>query len=91
MKNLDLKNIQASILIHYKKTYMWIKDFENSIGERFVVEGIGCNYSREVVPNKEEFEYCIVNRETVNWVNNNRLCIWLFKSKRVLRKKWIKN
>ena len=45
--------------------------FENSIGERFVVEGIGCNYSREIVPNKEDYEYCIVNKDTVEWVKNN--------------------
>lgn len=45
--------------------------FENSIGERFVVEGIGCNYSKEIVLNKEDYEYCIVNKDTVEWVKNN--------------------
>ena len=37
----------------------------------FIVEGIGCNYSREIVPNKEDYEYTIVKEDTVNWVKNN--------------------
>ena len=45
--------------------------FEDSIGERFVTEGIGCNYSREIVPNKEDYEYCIVDNKKVEWVKNN--------------------
>ena len=36
--------------------------------ERFIVEGIGCNYSRKIVPNKDDYIYCIVNKETVDWV-----------------------
>ena len=45
--------------------------FESSIGERFVTEGIASNYSREVVPNKQDWEYCIVNENNVIWVKNN--------------------
>ena len=70
MDQLDM--LLAHEFTHFVRKQIFKRDiFENSIGERFVVEGIGCNYSREIVPNKEEFEYCIVNRETVNWVNNN--------------------
>lgn len=45
--------------------------FEDSIGERFVTEGIGCNYSREMVPNMTDSDYCILDNETVKWVKNN--------------------
>ena len=45
--------------------------FENSLGERFVTEGIGCNYAKEIAPGKADFEYCIVGEDTVLWVNNN--------------------
>ena len=57
---------------HFVRKQIFKRDiFENSIGERFIVEGIGCNYSREIVPNREEYEYCIVNKDTVEWVKNN--------------------
>ena len=57
---------------HFVRRQIFKRDiFENSIGERFVVEGVGCNYSREIVPNKEDYEYCIVNEDTVNWVKSN--------------------
>ena len=57
---------------HFVRRQIFKRDiFENSIGERFVVEGIGCNYSKEIVPNKEDYEYCIVNEDTVNWVKSN--------------------
>ena len=45
--------------------------FEDSIGERFITEGIGCNYSREIVPGKSDAEYCLVDDEKVKWVKNN--------------------
>ena len=70
MDYLDL--LLAHEFTHFVRRQVFKKDiFENSIGERFVVEGIGCNYSKEIVPNKEDYEYCIVNGDTVNWVKSN--------------------
>ena len=70
LDNLDM--LLAHEFTHFVRRQIFKRDiFENSIGERFVVEGIGCNYSREIVPNKEDYEYCIVNKETVEWVKNN--------------------
>lgn len=45
--------------------------FGESIGERFITEGIGCNYSREIVPNMADSDYCILDDETVEWVKDN--------------------
>ena len=57
---------------HFVRKQIFNRDiFENSIGERFITEGIGCNYSREAVPGKEDYEYCIVKEEIVNWVKDN--------------------
>lgn len=68
--NLNL--LLAHEYTHWVRKQIFNRDiFENCIGERFVVEGIGCNYSREVVPNREEYEYCIVNKDTFEWVKNN--------------------
>ena len=68
----NLVMLLAHEFTHFVRKQIFKRDiFENSIGERFVVEGIGCNYSREIVPNKEDFEYTIVNEDTVNWVKNN--------------------
>ena len=68
--NLDL--LLAHEFTHLVRKQLCKRDiFENSIGERFIVEGIGCNYSREIVPNKEDYEYCIVDKDTVEWVKNN--------------------
>ena len=70
MDYLDM--LLAHEFTHFVRRQVFKKDiFENSIGERFVVEGIGCNYSREIVPDKEDYEYCIVNEDTVNWVKHN--------------------
>ena len=70
MDNLDM--LLAHEFTHFVRRQIFKRDiFENSIGERFIVEGIGCNYSREMVPNKEDYEYCIVNKDTVEWVKNN--------------------
>ena len=70
MDNLDM--LLAHEFTHFVRRQIFKRDiFENSIGERFIVEGIGCNYSRETVPNKEDYEYCIVNKDTVEWVKNN--------------------
>ena len=70
METLDM--LLAHEYTHFVRKQIFKRDiFENSIGERFVVEGIGCNYSREIVPNKEDYIYCIVNKETVEWVKNN--------------------
>ena len=70
MGNLDM--LLAHEFTHFVRRQIFKRDiFENSIGERFIVEGIGCNYSKEVVPNKEDYEYCIVNKDTVEWVKNN--------------------
>lgn len=68
----NLNILLAHEYTHFVRKQVFKRDiFENSIGERFVVEGIGCNYSREIVPNKEDYEYCIVNKQTVEWVKNN--------------------
>jgi uncharacterized protein YjaZ len=70
MDYLDM--LLAHEFTHFVRRQIFKRDiFENSIGERFIVEGIGCNYSREIVPNKEDYEYCIVNEDTVNWVKSN--------------------
>ena len=70
IENLDM--LLAHEFTHFVRRQIFKRDiFENSIGERFIVEGIGCNYSKEVVPNKEDYEYCIVNKDTVEWVKNN--------------------
>lgn len=71
--NIDnLNMLLAHEFTHFVRGQVFQRDiFENSIGERFVVEGIGCNYSREIVPNKEDYEYCIVNEDTAKWVKNN--------------------
>ena len=53
-----------------KQIFQW-DIFEKSLGERFIVEGIGCNYSREIVPDKKDCEYCLVNDSVVTWVKNN--------------------
>ena len=68
----NLNILLAHEYTHFVRKQIFKKEiFENSIGERFVVEGIGCNYSREIVPYKEDYEYCIVNKDTVEWVKNN--------------------
>lgn len=71
--NIDILDmLLAHEFTHFVRRQLFKRDiFENSIGERFIVEGIGCNYSREIVPNKEDYEYCIVNKDTVEWVKNN--------------------
>ncbi len=57
---------------HYVRGQIFKRDiFENSIGERFIVEGIGCNYSKEIVPGKCDFEYCIVDEDIFRWVKDN--------------------
>lgn len=57
---------------HFIRKQIYKRDiFEQSIGERFIVEGIGCNYSREIVPNKEIYEYCLVDQKVVKWVKEN--------------------
>lgn len=69
----DILNLLlAHEFTHFVRSNLFKRDiFENCIGERFIVEGIGCNYSREIVPNKNDYQYCIVNQETVEWVKNN--------------------
>ena len=70
MDNLDM--LLAHEFTHFVRRQIFKRDiFENSIGERFIVEGIGCNYSREIVPNKDDYEYCIVNKDTVEWEKSN--------------------
>ena len=68
----NLNMLLAHEFTHFVRRQIFKRDiFEKSIGERFVVEGIGCNYSREIAPNKEDYEYCIVNKDTVEWVKSN--------------------
>ena len=69
-ENLDL--LLAHEYTHLVRKAFSNQDiFETSIGERIIVEGIGCNYSREIVPNKDEYKYCIVGKEEFEWVENN--------------------
>lgn len=69
-ETLDI--LLAHEFTHFVRKQVFKNDiFENSIGERFIVEGIGCNYSREIVPDKDDYAYCIVNKETFDWVKNN--------------------
>ena len=42
--------------------------FESCIGERLVTEGIAESYSADVVPDQTIATYCIVDEETVSWV-----------------------
>lgn len=65
------------MLLAHEYTH-WIREkeikhdiFEQCIGERFVTEGIACNFSEEVVPNKPKSYYTIVPNTTVEWVENN--------------------
>lgn len=68
--NLDM--LLAHEFTHLVRKQIYKREiFECSIGERFIVEGIGCNYSREIVPNKDDYEYCLVDKDTVKWVKNN--------------------
>lgn len=67
---LDL--LLAHEFTHFIRRRLLNKDiFEECIGERFVTEGIASNYSREIVPNKKDEDYCLVGVETVNWVKEN--------------------
>ena len=65
------------MLLAHEYTH-WIREkeikhdiFEQCIGERFVTEGIACNFSEEVVPFKPKSYYTIVPNTTVEWVENN--------------------
>ena len=65
------------MLLAHEYTH-WIREkeikhdiFEQCIGERFITEGIACNLSEEVVPNKPKSYYTIVPNTTVEWVENN--------------------
>lgn len=65
------------MLLAHEYTH-WIREkeikhdiFEQCIGERFITEGIACNFSEEVVPNKPKSYYTIVPNTTVEWVENN--------------------
>lgn len=70
INKLDM--LLAHEFTHFIRRKLLERDiFETSIGERFITEGIGCNYSREIIPNKNDYEYCIVDKETVLWVKNN--------------------
>lgn len=67
-----LDMLLAHEFTHFIRRQELKKDiFEESVGERFVTEGIASNYSREVVPGKKDSEYCIVDEKTVEWVKNN--------------------
>ncbi len=67
-----LKMLIAHEFTHFVRKNLLNKDiFESSIGERLVTEGIAINYSREMVPNKDESQYCIVSSSTIEWVKEN--------------------
>lgn len=71
-----LDMLLAHEFTHFIRKQQLAKDiFEESIGERFITEGIASNYSREIVPNKKDSEYCIVSEDTVEWVKNNLFLI----------------
>lgn len=65
------------MLLAHEYTH-WIREkeikhdiFESCIGERFVTEGIACNFSEEIVPKKSKSYYTIVIDQTVKWVEDN--------------------
>ncbi len=67
-----LDMLLAHEFTHFIRRKILNKDiFEISIGERFITEGIGCNYSEEIIANKNVYEYCLVKNEIVLWVKNN--------------------
>ena len=73
------KNIK--MLLAHEYTH-WIRAkeikhdiFEKCIGERFITEGIACNFSEEMVPKMPESYYCIVPDTTVQWVKDNIIAI----------------
>ena len=72
-KDLDyLKMLLAHEITHWIRAKAFNHDiFEKCIGERFITEGIACNYSREIIKNKEDSYYCIVPSDTVNWCKSN--------------------
>ncbi len=54
---------------HYVRKDLLDKDiFESCVGERLVTEGIAESYSADVVPGQTTATYCIVDEETVSWV-----------------------
>jgi len=70
-------NDNIKMLLAHEYTH-WIRAkninhniFETSIGERFITEGIACNFSRKIVPNKKDSYYCIIPDNTVDWVKDN--------------------
>jgi len=70
VEKLDI--LLAHEFTHWVRKQIFQSDiFEKSLGERLIVEGIGCNYSREIVPDKKDCEYCLVNDSVVTWVKNN--------------------
>ena len=76
-----LDMLLAHEFTHFVRKQVFRKDiFENSIGERFIVEGIGCNYSREVVPNKDHYIYCIVDKDTVIQNGDKITCFGPYQS-----------
>lgn len=65
------------MLLAHEYTH-WIREkeikhdiFETCIGERFITEGIACNFSEQIVPNRQESYYTIVPNTTVQWVESN--------------------
>lgn len=68
----NIKMLLAHEYTHWIRKKTFCHDiFESCMGERFVTEGIACNFSEKMVPNKKESYYCIVPQKTVNWVNQN--------------------
>ncbi len=71
------KTDNIKMLLAHEYTH-WIREkeikhdiFESCIGERFITEGIACNFSKQMVPNRQESYYTIVPDTTVQWVKNN--------------------
>lgn len=77
LESADGQEDKLDILLAHEFTHFIRKQelkkniFEDSIGERFITEGIGCNYSKEIVPCKNDADYCLVDEEKVEWVKNN--------------------
>ncbi len=67
-----LKMLLAHEYTHLVRKQFLKKDiFESCVGERLITEGIAENYAEEIVPGKQDSVYCLVDEETVGWVQKN--------------------
>lgn len=67
-----LKMLLAHEYTHFVRKQILKKDiFESCVGERLITEGIAENYAGEIVPGRQDSVYCLVDEETVGWVQKN--------------------